>query len=57
MLNILINGIGGPWPYTNDFYGFLNWGWGGGIAIFFGVPLLSFGIACIFRAVSNKRAA
>lgn len=57
MLNILINGIGGPWPYTNDFYGFLNWGWGGGIAVFFGVPLLSFGIACIFRAVSNKRAA
>ena len=57
MLNILINGIGGPWPYTNDFYGFLNWGWGGGIAIFFGVPLLSFGIACIFRAVSNKRTA
>ena len=55
-LNILINGIGGPWPDTNDFYGFLNWGWGGGIAIFFGVPLLSFGIACIFRAISNKRA-
>ena len=55
--NILINGIGDAWPDSNDFYGFLNWGWGGGIAIFFGVPLLSFGIACIFRAVSNRRAA
>ena len=24
LLNILINGIGGPWPDTNDFYGFLG---------------------------------
>lgn len=56
-LNILINGIGDPWPDSNDFYGFLTWGWGVGIAIFFGVPLLSFGIACIFRLISNKRAA
>ena len=54
-LNILINGIGGPWPDSNDFYAFLNWGWGGGIAILIAVSLLSFGIACIFRAVSNRR--
>ena len=55
LLNILINGIGGPWPDTNDFYGFLNWGWPVGIAIFTGIPLTAFGVANIFRAISNKR--
>ena len=54
LLNILINGIGGAWPDTNDFYGFLNWGWPVGIAIFTGIPLTAFGVACIFRAISNK---
>ena len=55
LLNILINGLGGPWPDTNDFYGFLNWGWPGGIVIFTGIPLAAFTVACIFRAISNKR--
>ena len=55
LLNILINGLGGPWPDTNDFYGFLNWGWPGGIVIFTGIPLTAFAVACIFRAISNKR--
>ena len=55
LLNILINGIGGPWPDTNDFYAFLSWGWPVGIAIFTGIPLTAFAVACIFRAVSNKR--
>jgi hypothetical protein len=55
LLNILINGIGGPWPDTNDFYGFLNWGWSVGIAIFTGIPLTAFAVACLFRAISNKR--
>ena len=55
LLNILINGIGGPWPDTNDFYGFLNWGWPGGIVIFTGIPLTAFAVACLFRAISNKR--
>lgn len=55
LLNILINGLGGPWPDTNDFYGFLNWGWPGGIVIFTGIPLAAFAVACIFRAISNKR--
>ena len=57
LINILINGIGGPWPYTNDFYAFLSWGWPGGIAIFTGIPLTAFAAASIFRAVSNKRSA
>jgi hypothetical protein len=55
LLNILINGIGGPWPDTNDFYGFLNWGWPVGIVIFTGIPLTAFAVACLFRAISNKR--
>lgn len=55
LLNILINGIGGPWPDTNDFYGFLNWGWPVGICIFTGIPLTAFAVACLFRLISNKR--
>lgn len=55
LLNILINGIGGPWPDTNDFYGFLNWGWPAGICIFTGIPLMAFAVACLFRLISNKR--
>ena len=55
LLNILKNGVGGAWPDTNDFYGFLNWGWPVGIAIFTGIPLTAFGVANIFRAISNKR--
>jgi len=55
MTNILINGIGGPWPYTNDFYAFLSWGWPVGIGIFAVITLMAFAVACIFRAVCNKR--
>ena len=56
MTNILINGVGGPWPDTNDFYAFLSWGWPVGIAIFAVITLSAFGVACIFRTISNKRA-
>ena len=55
MSNILINGIGGPWPDTNNFYAFLSWGWPVGIAIFAVITLSAFAVACIFRAVSNRR--
>lgn len=55
MLNIIINGIGGAWPDTNDFYAFLNWGWPVGILIFASITMSAFGVACIFRAISNKR--
>jgi hypothetical protein len=55
MLNILINGIGGPWPDTNDFYAFLKWGWPAGIGIFAGITLSAFVFAIIFRAISNTR--
>ena len=56
MFNILINGVGGPWPDTNDFYAFLSWGWPVGIAIFAVITLSAFGVACIFRSISNRRA-
>ena len=56
MSNILINGIGGPWPDTNDFYAFLSWGWPVGIAIFAVITLMALAVACIFRLISNKRA-
>ena len=54
MTNILINGIGGEWPDTNDFYAFLSWGWPVGIMIFAGITLTAFGVACIFRVINNK---
>lgn len=53
--NILINGIGGPWPDTNDIYGFLNWGYPVGVIIFLCITLLSFGIALIFRKINNRK--
>lgn len=55
MTNILINGIGGEWPNTNDFYAFLSWGWPVGIMIFAVITLTAFGVACIFRVISNKK--
>lgn len=52
--NLLINGIGGPWPDTNDFYGFVNWGYPVGILIFAVITLVSFVLGLIFRAINNK---
>ena len=52
-VNLLINGIG-QWPDTNDWYGFVNWGWGVAIGIFFGVVLSSWGIACLLRWTRQK---
>ena len=51
--NILINGVG-EWPYTNDWYGFLNWGWPVGIGIFAFVVLLNWGMACLLRFMNIK---
>lgn len=52
LVNILINGIG-EWPDSNDWYGFLNWGFPIGIAIFAAVVLMDFGIACLLRFLNN----
>ena len=51
--NILINGIG-EWPHTNDWYGYLNWGVGGGVIIFLMTVLMTWLMACILRLINNK---
>ena len=53
LANILINGKG-EWPDTNDWYGFLNWGYPVGIAIFAVIVLMNFGMAALMRFVNNK---
>ena len=50
-LNLLLNGIG-VWPDTNDFYGFVNWGWGVGFLIFGSIVLASWLLAVLLRALS-----
>ena len=52
LVNVLINGIG-EWPDTNDWYGFLNWGYPIGILIFAMVVLMDFGIAALLRFLNN----
>ena len=54
MINILINGKG-EWPNTNDWYGFLNWGWSMGVVIFAGVVLINWIVALVIRVLFNKR--
>ncbi|MBR1457212.1 MAG: hypothetical protein IJ594_08670, partial [Oscillospiraceae bacterium] len=54
-VNLLVNGIG-VWPDTNDFYGFVNWGWGVGFCIFGGIVLASWLLALLLRA-GNRAAA
>lgn len=52
LINILLNGVG-EWPDTNDWYGFLNWGFPVGIAIFAFVVLMNFVIAVILRVLNG----
>ena len=52
LFNNIINGIG-EWPETNDWYGFLNWGYPVGIGIFAGVVLMNWGIAVLLRALNR----
>lgn len=51
--NNMINGIG-EWPDTNDWYGFLSWGWIPGTIIFLMLVLMNWGTALLMRAVRNK---
>ena len=50
--NILINGIG-KWPDTNDWYGFLNWGYPIGMVIFAAIVLMDFGMAVLLRFLNG----
>ena len=51
--NILINGFGDA-PYSNDWYGFLYWGWLAGLMIFALLILVTWVMALILRVVHNK---
>lgn len=53
LANILLNGKG-EYPDTNDWYGFLNWGYPVGIAIFAAIVLMDFAMAVLMRAVNNR---
>ena len=50
VINLIVNGIG-DWPDTNDWYGFVNWGYGMAAVIFLAIILVSFGIACLLRRI------
>ena len=52
LFNILINGIG-EWPDTNDWYGFLNWGYPIGFAIFAFIILMNWGMAVLLRLCNS----
>ena len=58
LINILVNGKG-EWPHTNDWYGFLNWGYPVGIIIFAVVVVINWAVAIGIRTLTkcvNKRA-
>ena len=50
--NILINGKG-VWPNTNDWYGFLNWGWPVGLVIFVFIVIMDWMMACLLRFLNK----
>ena len=51
-INIVKNGIG-EWPDTNDWYGFLNWGYPIGFVIFGFIILMNWGMACLLRFLNK----
>ena len=53
LVNIFINGIG-EWPDSNDWYGFLNWGFGVGMIIFACITLFSWLISLLLRVATKK---
>ena len=52
-INILVNGKG-TWPKSNDWYGFLHWGWGIGWCIFGGIILATWLAGMLMRAAYHK---
>ena len=53
LMNCIINGIG-EWPDTNDWYGFLNWGYPVGLLIFAVITLFSWLVAVFLRFLYNN---
>ena len=56
VLNNLINGIG-TWPDTNDWYGFLLWGYPVGVLIFISIGVVTWLLDRLIRLVNNRTAA
>ena len=54
MFNNIINGIG-EWPDTNDWYGFLLWGYPVGILIFIGIGFCTWALGRLIKLVNNRR--
>ncbi len=57
LANVLVNGMG-EWPDTNDFYGFLNWGYPIGMVIFAMSIVVTWGLALLLRVpnvVKNRK--
>ena len=52
--NIVLGGSDGTELNTNDFYGFLRWGYAAGILIFVVIVLMAVGIACLLRWIKKK---
>ena len=52
LINVLINGKG-EWPNTNDWYGFLSWGYPMGFLIFGFIFLMNWGIACLMQLLNK----
>ena len=52
-INLTVNGIG-VWPDTNDWYGFVNWGFSVGFMIFGVICLVSVLIGLLLRFLNSK---
>lgn len=50
--NNVINGIG-QWPHSNDWYGFLSWGYPIGVMIYFIILAVTYGIGFIIRKLND----
>lgn len=53
VLNILFNGVGEGWQ-SNDWYGFLHWGWGVGIGILAGILFVTWLTALGLSALNRR---
>ena len=53
VINILVNGIG-EWPSSNDWYGFLNWGYMAGALIFLFIVITNWITAFSLRLIRNR---
>ena len=52
-INNAVNGQG-TWPNTNDWYGFLHWGWAIGWCIFAGIAAATWGAGMAVRALWHR---